>query len=154
MGEAKACSRAFKQLRGRISSAYTAVEHAMIKRVAAALCTTKGMELFAMCGDEAILLLDTQSVTEADALALDALRIIRTAFVEVHADVANFFRVETFLVHDLGKPIYANGRAVMETTRRHLDSGCCEVFQVLKGIKKELTDEETTALSERLQILH
>lgn len=133
--QATECNRTFKQLRGRISNAYTAVEHSMIEHIAAASSTIDGLQFFARCGDEAIFLLRTRSATEASAAAVQVSKRIQTSFTDDYQELASLFRVETFLVRDLGQDLSTTCRAMVALTRRLLPSGKWETFPKVKGVK-------------------
>mmetsp|Transcript_21749 Transcript_21749/g.38099 ORF Transcript_21749/g.38099 Transcript_21749/m.38099 type:complete len:455 (+) Transcript_21749:41-1405(+) len=145
------CRTSFKKLRGRISSAYTEVEHCMIEHVASAVLSMCDLQLFATCGDEVIFVLNSQSAAEADAVAVEVSNAVQKAFAETFQDLASLFRVETFLVLDLGRDVSASGTgAMVGLTRRLLKSGKLETFLKVKGVSKEQNDKQMDVLSKRL----
>jgi len=145
--------KAFKSLRGRISSAYTQVEHRIIRHVAAELSALDGLQLFAIVGDEAVFMLEAQSLAEAGAHVLAVQGALQGSFADdVRADLSGMFRIEIFLVHDLGQDVSApGGRAMLAMTRRLTKCGEWERFHKLKGVRKELTDEDAMALSKAMR---
>lgn len=148
--DSAACRRIFKVLQGRISKAFTAVEHAMIERVAQSVGSACGLQPFATVGDEAVFLLETRSVEKANRAALEAFEAVRSSFHDEYVDLAKAFRIEAFLAHDMGQAFAGkSSRGIVTTTRRLLPSGGWETFQTVKGFKAS-SEEQAVTLSQGL----
>jgi len=150
-----ACSKIFKQMRGRISSAYTAVEHAMVERIAQALLQLPNASFFCRNADEVMFALDTTCPAESERVALDASNLLRTAFSDGHQELGNLFRVEVFLALDLGKECASGGAStsLVKLTKRLLPTGDFESFAALKGVPREFAEHHLTHISKKVREL-
>lgn len=132
--EDKKCKAAVKELQGRISAAFTEVEHLLIDQVASIVSQRLQLKPFALIGDEIVFLLETISVPEADAAALAVSQLLPEVFRDAYSDVAAFFRLETMLVNDLKSVGQApQQHSMLSLTRRLLPTGAVDAFPTLKG---------------------
>lgn len=132
--EDKICKAAVKVLQGRISAAFTEVEHLLIEQAAGIVSQRLQLKPFAFIGDEVVFLLETNSISESDTAAIAVSQLLPEVFVDSCSDVASFFRVETMLVNDLKSAGKApQHHSMLSLTRRVLPSGEIEAFPVLKG---------------------
>jgi hypothetical protein len=149
------CSKVFKQMRGRISSAYTAVEHAMIERVAQTLLKLHGARFFCRNADEVMFLLDAQSPGEAEQVVIAASQLLRSTFTEEYFDLGGMFRLEAFLACDMGLRCAAGGASpsMAKLTRRLLPQGGFDAFVALKGVQHEFSLHNLARISESMTVL-
>merc|ERR1712137_1379972 len=92
---------------------------------------------------------------DANVAAIQASSRIQAAFAEKYKEFACLFRVETFLVRNLGTGIAASGnRPLVALTRRLLSSGQWETFAKLKGVNKDPSNDDLDRLSSSLRATH
>eukprot|EP00930_Biecheleria_cincta_P077715 TRINITY_DN65017_c0_g1_i1.p1 TRINITY_DN65017_c0_g1~~TRINITY_DN65017_c0_g1_i1.p1 ORF type:complete len:450 (+),score=89.53 TRINITY_DN65017_c0_g1_i1:28-1377(+) len=132
--EDKRCKAAVKLLQGRISAAFTEVEHLLVEQAADIVSWRLQLKPFAFIGDEVVFLLETSSTSESDAAAIAVSQLLPEVFVDAYTDVASFFRVETMFVNDLKSVGKApQHHSMLSFARRVLPSGAVEAFPMLKG---------------------
>jgi hypothetical protein len=128
--------RVFKDVRGRFSRAFTEVERDIIEQIAAHIADKLHLQVLAINGDEVVFVLpvEAEAVAEVDATARAVWDALRDVFTDGHSDIRNFFRIESFLIHDLSQVLDAPQHgSLLAMTRRLLPTLSTETFSAIKG---------------------